>query len=429
MSSVKEMDEKFVAEKKAFLKGFVIVAASVIIAIVLAVFTGIVGGIIGIIIVPIIAFVVLYFIWAPNDVFGTFPEEGFATIIVEGMGFKKLFLKLKYFGLDEEWNIVEENNATLKQREIRGMCLFLWPFQRRHVYRQKWTKYTEQGKSVFKEEVLRSVLVKSYFYYIGVLSAEDISVMPINIGLAVEMKIVNPVKAIFKIQNWYGSSANLIQGGVRDQIRKRNYLEWINLSGSVALGDYFETEMRPIIDKIKDDFGVQVVKIKVVQIEPSDKRYTEASTRKAVAEFEKQAIEVEARAKSYKRSTETIGPIIDMLVAVTGLTPAQIQEGIRNDLEGFMKNYGGILQEAKNLIEIQIAADKGKYIKIDTAGKNGRNNNPALDLMATFMAMSEKSKEPAKESSEKNISKEDSTKKKSKEELREETIKKYGLEK
>ena len=388
MSSVKEMDEKFVAEKKAFLKGFVIVAISVIIAIVLAVFTGIVGGIIGIIIVPIIAFVVLYFIWAPNDVFGTFPEEGFATIIVEGMGFKKLFLKLKYFGLDEEWNIVEENNATLKQREIKGMCLFLWPFQRRHVYRQKWTKYTEQGKSVFKEEVLRSVLVKSYFYYIGVLSAEDISVMPINIGLAVEMKIVNPVKAIFKIQNWYGSSANLIQGGVRDQIRKRNYLEWINLSGSVALGDYFETEMRPIIDKIKDDFGVQVVKIKVVQIEPSDKRYTEASTRKAVAEFEKQAIEVEARAKSYKRAMEVAGPIMQILGKNIGLTEEEIQNKIRENPNEFEQKYGVYWKAAEDMVHRQMAIEGKQFADIRTSGGSG--SSTLLELIAAMQILGQR---------------------------------------
>jgi len=208
------------------------------------------------------------------------------------------------------------------------------------------------------------------------LSAEDISVMPIDIGLAVEMKIVNPVKAIFKIQNWYGSSANLIQGGVRDQIRKRNYLGWINFSEKVALGDYFEKEMELMIDKIRDDFGVKVVKIKVVQIEPSDKRYKEASTRKAVADFEKQAIEVEAQAQRIKRTIGTIGPIIDSIVEITGQSREEVQSEWKNDPESFEKKYERSINRSHDIVKAQTAGDK--YVKIETSDTKGRQGGSAL---------------------------------------------------
>jgi len=388
MSSDKEMEEKFATEKKTFLKGLFIIAGFAIIAIILALFVGIAGGIIGIIIILIATFIVLYFIWAPNDVFGTFPEEGFAIILVEGMGFKKLFLKFKDFGFDLNWNIVKESDKKIHQKEIKGMCFFLWPFQRRYVYRLKWTKYSEKGESISKQEVLKSVLVKSYVYFVGISSAEDHSLMPINIGLAVEMRIINPVKAIYKIQNWYGSAANFIQGGVRDEIRKRDYIEWINLSESISLGDYFEKEMKDsTIEKIREDFGVEVVKIKVVQIEPSDKRYIEASTRKKLAEFEKEAIVVEADAEKIKRTTEAIGPIIDSISEMTGQSKTEVQSQWKDDPENFEKKYEKSIIRINDLLKAQIAGDK--YIKIETSAGGKEGGNPLLELIALSQIISQ----------------------------------------
>ncbi|GMX58883.1 MAG: hypothetical protein MCSN_5370 [Candidatus Microsyncoccus archaeolyticus] len=430
MSSTEEMAKKFATEKRTFFKGLVPIIISVVVAILLAAFAGIVGGIIGIIIVPIIAFIVLYFVWAPNDVFGTFPEEGYATVIVRGLGFRKLFLKKKGFGFNNNWDVVPIEYATVRPREFLGMFLFLWPFERLYVYKQKWVKYTEKEKPVEKEEVLRGALLKTYVYFIGLSGAEDLINMPIDIGMAVEMVIVNPYKALFQMQNWYRGISNFIQGEIRNEVRKQNYSELI-AKGERSLDYILIEKLETLVSLVKDQYGVEISKIKIVQISPADKELVKASTRMAVAEFEKKAIKVEAEAQSYKRSTETMGPIIDMLVSRTGLTLEQIQQETRNNPREFSEKYSQIIQEGIELVKTQIAGDKSKYIKIDTSGNNGEGGNPLLDLIATFMAMSEKSKEPTKELSEgtKKESKESSRgedkKNKSSQEKADEILKKY----
>lgn len=423
MSSTEEMAKKFATEKRTFFKGMVPIVISVVVAILLAAFTGIVGGVIGIIVVPMIAFIVLYFVWAPNDVFGTFPEEGYATVIVRGLGFRKLFLKKKGFGFNNDWDVVPIEYATTRPREFLGMFLFLWPFERLYVYKQKWVKYTEKEKPVEKEEVLRGALLKTYVYFIGLSGAEDSINMPIDIGMAVEMVIVNPYKALFQMQNWYRGISNFIQGEIRNEVRKQNYSELI-AKGERSLDYILIEKLETLVSLVKDQYGVEISKIKIVQISPADKELVKASTRKAVAEFEKQAIKVEADAQSYKRSTETMGPIIDMLVSRTGLTLEQIQKETKDNPKEFSEKYGQIIQDGIELVKTQIAGDKSKYIKIDTSGNNGEGGNPLLDLIATFMAMSEKAKSGEEKTAQPSSSKKD--KKETKKESNEETLKRLG---
>jgi len=414
MTSDKETKEAFKTEIKAFVKGLLIIFVSMGIAMFLASFIGIVVGIIAGIFALIIAFLVLYLVWAPNNVFANFPEEGYATIIVRGQGFRKIFLKKEGFGFDNRWNIVENDFVTKKQRDLLGMCFFLWPFERVYVYRQRWVKYTEEGESVSKEEVLKNVLVKSYVFYIGITSAEDKRNMPIDIGLAVEMRVFNPYKAMFNIEKWHRAAANFIQGEIRDQIRTRFYDDWIQEAAQKSLGNFFQEQIREIIEEIEERFGVEILKIKVVQIQPSDKKYVEASTRKAVAEFEKQAIEVEAQARSYKRAKEAMGPIMDMLKQNTGLTEEQIQEQIRNNPNEFLEKYGTVIKQAEDMVHRQMAIEGKQFADIRVPGGSG--SSVLLEAIAAIQILGQQMGKQASSGSgqAKNLSREERIKRRDK---------------
>lgn len=367
MSSTEEMAKKFATEKRAFFKGLVPIIISVVVAILLAAFTGIVGGIIGIIIVPIIAFLVLYFVWAPNDVFGTFPEEGYATVIVRGLGFRKLFLKKKGFGFNDNWDVVPVEYATIRPREFLGMFLFLWPFERLYVYKQKWVKYTEKEKPVEKEEVLRGALLKSYVYFVGLTNAEDSRQMPINVGIAVEMAIVNPYKALFQMQNWYGGITNFIQGEIRDEIRQRSYVEMI-ASGQTSLDIIFEKKLRDLVDKIKEQYGVEILKVKTVEISPANKELIDASTRAAVAELKLKATKTDAEAQAIRRAAETAGTEMGILSKTIGIPEDKIQEEIQKNPEEFEKKYKNIIENARDKVNRQMAIDGKQFMDIRTPG-------------------------------------------------------------
>lgn len=426
MSSAEEMAKKFATEKRAFFKGLVPIIISVIIAILLAVFTGIVSGIIGIIIVPIVVFLVLYFVWGPNDVFGTFPEEGYATVIVRGLGFRKLFLKKKGFGFNNNWDIVPTKYATIRPREFLGMFVFLWPFERLYVYKQKWIKYTEKEKPVEKEEVLRGALLKAYVYFIGLSGAEDSINMPIDIGIAVEMLIVNPYKALFQTQNWYRGISNFIQGEIRNEVRKQNYSELI-AKGERSLDYILIEKLKTLVSLVKDQYGVEISKIKIVQIYPANKELVYASTRQAVAEFKRKAIEVEAEAESFRRATEIMGPIMGMISQKTGLSKAQIQEEIRRNPKEFEEKYKLILEEAKDMIQRQMAIDKNQFIDIRTSGGPG-GNSMLMELVALSQLLGGRQGSGislTKDIKDKDSSKGEDKKNKSSQEKAEEILKKY----
>jgi regulator of protease activity HflC (stomatin/prohibitin superfamily) len=434
VSSVEEMQKKFGTEKKAFFRGLLFISVPVIIAIILVVFAGIAGGIIGAIIVLVSFFLVLYFIWAPSDVFGTFPEEGYATIIVRGLGFRKAFLKIKGKGLDNNWEVIDSSVSTKKQKEYMGMVVFFWPFDRLYVYKQRWIKYTEKEKSVDKEEVLRGALLKSYVYFIGLTGAEDLNNMPIDIGMAVEMKMVNPYKALFVIQNWYRGIANFIQGEIRNEIRKYGYSDLISLKKSQNQGDsldkIFQSHISSFYNDIKERFGIEIVNLKVVQLSPSDKEFIVASTRKTIAEFNKEATIVNADAQRYKRTAETIGPVIDMLKERTGLTEAQIQEQMRDFPKEFQEKYGDVIKNALELVKIQIAGDK--YVKIETSAGGSEGSNPLLELIALSQVLMS-GKQGGSKTNPQESSPSDEGKTKTKTKTRDEKLKEFldtiGLEK
>ncbi len=394
MALTKEMQEKLVFEKKAFIKGLPGIVIAMIVTIILALFVGIVGGIIGTIIFLLVIFLTVYFIWAPNDVFATFPEEGYATIIVESMGFKKIFIKKKGYALNSKSDIVsidpllkdkddwgtesEETNDSanhqlITQKELLGMCFFFWPFNRVYVYRFKWVKYGEDEKSIDKEEVLNHVLLKSYVYYIGLSQAEDAINFPVDIGLAVEMKVVNAYKALFKMQNWFRGVSNFIQGEIRNEVRKHVYSDLIALQegGKVreeSIDDIFEDKLKKLRNSILEEYGIKILKIKIVQIVPSNKELANASTKKALAIFEAESRRILADAQAYVLYRKTIGPIIAALVNRLGFSEQEIQKQMQTDPIAFEMKYKSVLEEIRDMVQRQAAIDGGQFLDIRTPG-------------------------------------------------------------
>jgi hypothetical protein len=112
--------------------------------------------------------------------------------------------------------------------------------------------------------------------------------MPIDIGMAVEMVIVNPYKALFQMQNWYRGISNFIQGEIRNEVRKQNYSELI-AKGERSLDYILIEKLETLVSLVKDQYGVEISKIKIVQISPADKELVKASTRMAVAEIREES--------------------------------------------------------------------------------------------------------------------------------------------
>ncbi|MDD5696502.1 MAG: SPFH/Band 7/PHB domain protein [Candidatus Pacebacteria bacterium] len=354
--------------------------------------------------------IVLYFSWAKNNIFGTFIKEGYAVIIVEGDKFFKAMIQYKDYGFDKDWNVLEineENKDKIIKRpwyeNLLGMSLFLWPVRKVYSYDFEWTKITEQSQTVHKSETLLHVLLKLYVYFIEVLEAEDKDNMPVSVGMAVEMKIINPYKALFKVQNWHRTVVNIIQGEVRDFIRRHSYDDLIarkEEKGEKPLGDEFFDLMKETRKKFRDEYGVEVTKIKVSQIIPK-KEYLEATTRRIVAERNREAIEVEAQAAATKRGRELAGAVMHMLMEQTGLEEEPLKKLIKEDPSKFMEMYGELFKANLDLVQRQMALDKGGFIDIRVP--EGSSNGGLLELVALFQKMAKPSSpSPSGGQSEKN---------------------------
>jgi hypothetical protein len=112
---------------------------------------------------PTIAFLLVYFILAPNNCFFTFVKEGKAKFVVRGDKFEKCLIQWEGHTFDyskdhpEKWNVIPG-----KERHILGGLRFygLWPLFDIHIYKFRWTGVTEDGKIQHKEEWLDYILLK-----------------------------------------------------------------------------------------------------------------------------------------------------------------------------------------------------------------------------------------------------------------------------
>ncbi|MDD3386662.1 MAG: hypothetical protein PHU17_02295 [Candidatus Pacebacteria bacterium] len=341
--------------------------------------------------IPLILFViflVLYFIWAPNQVFACFPEEGHAVIIVKGSSFHDAYIKYKGKKLVRD-NVVDDMTSASSSEgfltsylwEPLGMCpIPLWPFRRVYKYKQRWAKLNKDGKKELREEVLWQVLLMKYVYFIEVIKVETKNKVPINLGIAIEAEVINPYKAMFVAKDWVHAMESWIEDKVRDFVRTESYEEIIAKDDlAVKITDY----CAGVTERMKNVYGVNITKIAVINIEPADKRYEQATLNKIVSEKKKEGIIVDAEAESQKIGLETMGSVFSMLSQSTGESEKDIKNLLLTKPEEFDKVYGKILPEAISIMKMMVAIRGGAYTEIVIPeGSQGSMAN----LMATMVA-------------------------------------------
>ena len=329
--------------------------------------------------VVLIIFFVLYFIWAPNQVFACFPEEGHAVIIVEGSSFHSAYMKYK--GKKLIRNNVIDDVSDKKEGTILGMYpLLSWPFRRVYKYRQRWSKLNKDGKKELREEVLWQVLLMKYVYFIEVVKVETKNKVPINLGIAIEAEITNPYKAMFVAKDWVHAMESWIEDKARDFVRTESYEEIIAKDDlAIKITDH----CAGVIERMKNIYGVSITKIAVINIEPADKRYEQATLNKIVSEKKKEGTIVDAEAESQKIGLETMGSVFSMLAQTTDESEKDIKKLFLTQPEEFDKVYGKILPEAISIMKMMAAIKGGAYTEIVfPADSQGSMAN----LMATMVA-------------------------------------------
>ena len=308
-----------------------------------------------------------YWILAPNNRFFTFVKEGTAKIVVKGDKFARCLMQRegktfapKAKGENASWNIIDGKGAgTLFGLRWVG----IWPFRNIYTYKFQWTGVDEDGSIArHPNEVLDYILLKSDMFYATVENAEDKDGLNLKVEILLTIRVVNPYKALFAIQNWLESVINTIEAVTRTVMTGGAYKE-INASKEKAAQDIEAGAVQAIHD-MELNWGVLVEKIQIKNIDPPDVyrqtilapltaelEKTSAIT-KAEAEARSTVLKADAEAERIKRKLSAIkefgdlGQLVAMLEAMEKSTLAasvvvQSIPGIQEALRRILDNRGG----------------------------------------------------------------------------------------
>ncbi len=277
--------------------------------------------------------IILIHFLAKNNIFITSVQEGMAKAIQKFGRFHRAVMTYEGYGFDTEWTvrpkektdedgyILGENGKIAKSEQETSLKLRLEPWFRfgglrwvgipliHSVYRYKfrWASFEqgeEQGTLVQKiishEEKIDYVLVQDDIYYSFVTEAETEGMVPVNVNLLLTIRIVNPYKALFRVQNWLEATQNLLKPALRKYISGKSFEDLIRKKEETEReADEFLKESE--VDKyLERDYGVRLKKVGMVLINPAGERgqtFVAAATKEWEAEKEKSRIKISAEAE------------------------------------------------------------------------------------------------------------------------------------
>ncbi len=295
-------------------------------------------GILAIALTLISFFLLAFFVLAPENRFFTFVSEGTAKAVVRSEKFHRILFQWEDHTIDEEGNIVEvsEQNPPLSNWQMLRMGrLFggfyfygFHPVDDIYIYDFEWWGLKPDGTVEYHpRETLDYILLKEEVYFTKVEKAEDYDRLPLDVSLIMRIRVVNPYKALFRIDNWLEAVINRIKPAVRDRITRERFDQLIRKQE--AIGREIYENIREIIEGFQRDYGVLVLAVEVINIDPPPEQ-REATLKEFLAKQERKRIEIEATAESnrikkvYGRIQEfdELGKLVRVLEALEK-SPAQ----------------------------------------------------------------------------------------------------------
>lgn len=298
-----------------------------------------VGISIGLTLVGLVGFafgtVFLIYFLAKNNLFFTIVEEGSAKAIMRGGEFYKFVLAYKGYTFDKEegkeWDLIpsEENEELFsflpklfgeRFRKIFGGIRWVGiPFLNAiYEYNFRWTVLREskaseeegkkengfaeqrqlpnEGKwAVSFAKRLDYIYLRDAIYYNNLVGAETKELMPVDIFMLLPIRVMNPYKALFRVQKWLDATLDLIKPSVRGWVAQRSYQKVI---GKVEVAEHEfdeilkrkikklvpgqEKEPLSISEYLLSTYGVQVKRVTFEDVVPPA-GYSEAATKRAEA--------------------------------------------------------------------------------------------------------------------------------------------------
>lgn len=286
-------------------------------------------GVFAVILTPVVGFLLVYFWWAPNNLFWTFVPEGRAKVVVRGDAVGRVLIQLRdhaQVSADAAYPSLRPDETTdpprregdivgcpTKKRFWGGLRFYgFWPINDLYVYRFKWTNMAHDGRPQPHDEEMDHVLIVDDVYWAEVRAAEDQALLPLDVGLVLRLRVINPYKALFRVENWLEVVINMVEPSVRDVLSKKTYEEWI--SQDADLGEEIwerlqEDEEEDLVGLLRERYGVEFISLGVKSFDPTPLGELNETRKATLKQYlaEKEATRIQTEAKGRKEEARLLG--------------------------------------------------------------------------------------------------------------------------
>lgn len=308
---------------------------------------------------------------ARRNYFGTFVQEGTAKIVVSGEKFFKCLIQYQDYAFDKEWNVISITKAKedkiwlRKQTELPGGVSWagIWPFRDVLIYSFQWTGLKQNGEiDVHPKEKLDYISLRSDVYWMELDSPEDSNGLPLTVEMLLTMKVINPYKALYGVENWLETVINRMKAKSRDYIGDHTYAE-LTENKEETVRNLLDVTLSQLIADCKSDYGVEIIDVQIRNIDPYPE-YREATLAKYLAEQEKEKRVTLSEATQIEKNNLIKGFIgegedKDIETGMQAMTLETIREspnakffldlqGLRNLLQGEDNGEGKILKKLRD---------------------------------------------------------------------------------
>ena len=244
------------------------------------------------------------FLLAKRDfIFTQVPEGKFKEVVRLG-AHKKTLLAKEGHKIDPNGNIVNLQAGEKPQNSLPGgLHIIGWPGIDK-IYRghMKFLKSMPQGSvKAYDEEDVDAFYAKvDYPYAVSFVNCEDKNNLPLIGHATLLANVSGPVRSLFKTANFYETMIGLVLPSIReclkghgfDELKQKDDLDEIIWQ---ALNEPNPDAPNGVIRQMFDNYGVEIVALRIVNIDPADEEMRQLTLTKYKAEREADAADAVAR--------------------------------------------------------------------------------------------------------------------------------------
>lgn len=256
------------------------------------------SGIVGLAATVFALIVLLYFL-AKNNLFFTFVEEGTAKAILKYGKFHRIIMSYEGYDLNDDWDVIPKSG---KKTRLGGLKWVGIPFIHSvYQYNFKWVSFEQEekeGKLVQKaishEKEIDYIIVQDDIYYTFVREAEAKGMVPLDIDALLTIRVLNPYKALFRVQDWLETTLNQFKPVLVGYTGQKLFEELVEAQKQVGDTIHELLKISQIDENLEEDYGIHLKKIGIVNIDPAGergKKYVEAASKEWEAKKEAQRLD------------------------------------------------------------------------------------------------------------------------------------------